>query len=222
MSKVVAPVNVQNLPPAWKDKDVLAQPLQLIHKKCLMPNIVTKGQDSVPIEVTNPTENFVTLKSGMILGNMIEVEKVYNENNPDEDVPYIDDDISICVLKTTQAKAPVPVDEDEDNFCPNIHTSDNAPLPQNVPFSKRLLQSKELRQVYEIMPKHIQDLFERSCVNLYDDQAVALDETWTEFADVFAKDDFDIGCFSGGIEHDIDTGDANPVKDVPCTNGFSR
>ena len=66
------------------------------------------------------------------------------------------------------------------------------------------------------MPKHIQDLFERSCVNLYDDQAVALGETLTEFADVFAKDDFDIGCLSGGKEHDIDTGNAKPVKAQMC------
>ena len=32
-----------------------------------------------------------------------------------------------------------------------------------------------------------------------------------DFSDVFAKKDFDIGCFSGGIEHDIDTGDSKPV-----------
>ena len=47
---------------------------------------------------------------------------------------------------------------------------------------------------------------------LYDDQAMSVGETLLEFQDVFAKDDFDIGCFSGGIEHDIDTGGSAPIK----------
>ena len=39
-------------------------------------------------------------------------------------------------------------------------------------------------------------------MHLYDDQAIAVGEMLTEFEDVFAKDDFDIGCFNGGIVHD--------------------
>ena len=48
-------------------------------------------------------------------------------------------------------------------------------------------------------------------MNLYNDQAIALGKTLIDFSDVFAKNDFDIGCFSGGIVHDIDTGDSKPV-----------
>ena len=43
------------------------------------------------------------------------------------------------------------------------------------------------------------------------------------FSDVFAKNDFDIGCFSGGIVHDIDTGDSEPVTACMCpTNPWFR
>ena len=62
------------------------------------------------------------------------------------------------------------------------------------------------------MSEHLHGLFIKSIVHLYDDQAIAVGELLSEFADVFAKGDFDIGCFNGSIVHDIDTGDAAPIK----------
>ena len=35
----------------------------------------------------------------------------------------------------------------------------------------------------------------KSIVHLYDDQAIAVSALLSEFADVFSKDDFDIGLF---------------------------
>ena len=67
-------------------------------------------------------------------------------------------------------------------------------------------------KTYDSMPEHLHGLFMKSIVHLYDDQAIAVGELLSEFADVFAKDDFDIGCFNGGIVDDIDTGDAAPIK----------
>ena len=58
-------------------------------------------------------------------------------------------------------------------------------------------------------------MFERSINLLYDDQAVLLGETLTEFADIFSKGDFDIGCFKG-LVHTIDTKDTKPVKAGMC------
>ena len=97
------------------------------------------------------------------------------------------------------------------NIASNVTTSNDAPLPMNLPLAERVLKSQELKQVYDAVPPHLKDLFERSIVNLNDDQAIALGKTLIDFSDVFAKNDFDIGCFSGGIVHDIDTGDSKPV-----------
>ena len=47
----------------------------------------------------------------------------------------------------------------------------------NPPLAERVLKSQELKQVYDTVPPHLKDLFERSIVNLYDDQAIALGET---------------------------------------------
>ena len=178
---------------------------------------MTKGTANVSVHLMNPTENFVTFKSGTLLGNLVEVKKIYEEDNPDEDVPYMDDDISVCVLKTPKAKSttkdscPANEDDEDANIASNITISDNAPLPMNPPLAERVLKSQELKQVYDTVPTHLKDLFERSIVNLPDDQAIALGKTLIDFSDVFAKNDFDIGCFSGGIVHDIDTGDSKLV-----------
>ena len=95
---------------------------------------------------------------------------------------------------------------------PNVTTTDDAPLPDKIPFEERLKKSSNLKKIYDKMPKHLHGLFEKSIVHLYDEQAIAVGEMLTEFEDVFAKDDFDIGYFNGGIVHDIDTGDAVPIK----------
>ena len=57
------------------------------------------------VHLVNPTENFVTFKSGTLLGNLVEVKEVYEEDNPDEDVPFLDDDIPVQVLKTPKDKS---------------------------------------------------------------------------------------------------------------------
>ena len=86
------------------------------------------------------------------------------------------------------------------------------PFLGKIPFKDRLKSSPNLKKIYDKMPEHLHGLFEKSVVHLYDDQAIDVGEMLTEFEDVFAKDDFDIGCFNGGIMHDIDTGDAAPIK----------
>ena len=178
---------------------------------------MTKGKAKVSVHLMNPTDNIVTFRSGPLLGNLVEVKKIYEEDNPDEDVPYLDDDISVCVPKTPKAKSTTkdshPANEDDENanIASNITTSDNAPLPTNPPLAERVLKSQEFKQVYDAVPTHLKDLFERSIVNLHDELAIALGKTLMDFSDVFAKNDFDIGCFSVGIVHDIDTGDSKPV-----------
>ena len=66
-----------------------------------------------------------------------------------------------------------------------------------------------LVEVAELVPDHIKDLFVSSRINLDEEQSVKLAQFLIEFADVFAEDDTDVGCFSA-IQHRINTGIASP------------
>ena len=96
-----------------------------------------------------------------LLGNLVKVKKVYEEDNPDEDVPYLDDDM--CVLKTPKAKSttctqdygPANEDEEDANIASNVTTSEDAPLPTNPPLAERVLKSQELKKVYDAVPVYL-------------------------------------------------------------------
>ena len=61
------------------------------------------------------------------------------------------------------------------------------------------------------IPEHLRDLYQSSCAELDDTQQNALKDLLIDFADVFSANEFDLGNFTA-LEHDIDTGDARPVK----------
>jgi hypothetical protein len=60
--------------------------------------------------------------------------------------------------------------------------------------------------------EHLQDLLERSAKELDPSEREKLAELLTEFQDVFARSEFDFGGFTA-LEHEIDTGDAHPIKE---------
>ena len=61
------------------------------------------------------------------------------------------------------------------------------------------------------MPNHMSVMFENSCENLTEEEAIIFGNLLIDFQNIFAKDDTDLGCFVG-VEHHIDTGDAKPIK----------
>ena len=67
-----------------------------------------------------------------------------------------------------------------------------------------------LEEVLKLIPVHVHGLFMRSMVNLNEEQSIELAWFLTEFADIFAKDDTDLGFFSA-IQHRINTGDRKPI-----------
>ena len=67
-----------------------------------------------------------------------------------------------------------------------------------------------LEDVMKDVPYQVKDLFERSWVNLSKEQSIVLTLFLTEFADIFAKDDTDLGCFST-VQYRIDTGHSKPI-----------
>jgi hypothetical protein len=62
-----------------------------------------------------------------------------------------------------------------------------------------------------ILPKHIEELFRLSTEGLDKNQKSEIKTLLSEYSDVFAQDDLDLGNFTE-LEHAIDTGTAKPVK----------
>lgn len=63
----------------------------------------------------------------------------------------------------------------------------------------------------ETIPEHVKKLYEHSSASLAESERTQLAELLTEFQDVFARNDQDIGCLSN-VKHRIDTGFAAPIK----------
>ncbi len=63
----------------------------------------------------------------------------------------------------------------------------------------------------EQVPDKLLDLFERSRRNLTPEQTTILAQVLSEFQDVFASHDLDLGCFTE-VKHSINTRDAAPFK----------
>ena len=90
-------------------------------------------------------------------------------------------------------------------------------IPPVPPEFSETLNIQQVHECYEsskaevTLPDHMCDLYDRSRTNLNVDQQAQLKALLTEFQDVFARDEFDLGDFSA-VEHAIDTGTAKPIK----------
>ena len=65
-----------------------------------------------------------------------------------------------------------------------------------------------------VLPSHVQDLYERSCVHLDESQRKELKQFFIANSDVFSTGDFDLGSCNL-VQHTIDTQDAEPIKFAP-------
>ena len=62
------------------------------------------------------------------------------------------------------------------------------------------------------IPDHLKELYHKSSKHLQPKEENEFAEVLHDYADVFSKDEFDIGCFNG-VKCRINTGDAEPVKE---------
>ena len=76
--------------------------------------------------------------------------------------------------------------------------------------SVRKVNVQEINEPIQL-PEHMKSLYERACENLSESECRQLGELLYEYQDVFARDDFDLGNFTE-IEHEINMGNASPVK----------
>ena len=78
-------------------------------------------------------------------------------------------------------------------------------------------QAEQVRKIapsHVDLPDHTKPLYDNSCDNLTEDQQMQLKQFLIEFEDVISKGDHDIG-LTHLVEHEIDTGDAKPIKIPP-------
>jgi len=96
--------------------------------------------------------------------------------------------------------------EEIDHFCPieTNHSGTHEIRTVNVMPHETSVRSSEI-------PKHLEDLLERSSKGLDKHQKDRLKILLTEYSDVFAEHDLDIG-YLKGISHKINTGNSPPVK----------
>jgi len=156
--------------------DMVIEPI--LKSPLFVPKSVVKNNQSI-IKVINPTDNFVTLKRKVLIGNAI----------PIADMVTLSDD-----------------------NCSNSFGLDS----QNCENQFQIRQNQINSDI--TLPSHLQSLYERSIDTLNDDQKLRLKVLLSNFSDVFAKNDFDLGHFTS-IQHKINTGDSVPTK--PMNSGIS-
>ena len=153
-----------------------------------MPYSVVTGDRTVPLTLTNITDNPVYIKAGTTMGTIGPFEGLipdaYSENMADPGKPLNVRNVSI--------------------------SGDDLPAP-NISMEDRIAQCSELRELRAQLPQHLLDLHERSSLHLDNEQSIILGKTLSEFSDVFSVNDLDLGCFKE-ITHSIDTGNHPPTK----------
>lgn len=66
-------------------------------------------------------------------------------------------------------------------------------------------------KIQEELPDKVETLWQNSSEYLNQDERVQLRQLLHKYRDIFTKDEFDIRQFQG-VEHTIDTGEAQPIK----------
>ena len=63
------------------------------------------------------------------------------------------------------------------------------------------------------LPPHLQEMYEKNSSELSSDDKFKFKTLLYEFSDIFSKDNFDLGCLTGGVEHKIQTYDERPIAE---------
>ena len=80
------------------DGNVILQPINK-HDRILMPQSVVQVNDKeVPIQLTNPTDNFITLKKGYNFGYLEEVLAIFNSSEATADEQSAESSVQRCSI----------------------------------------------------------------------------------------------------------------------------
>ncbi|XP_056003459.1 uncharacterized protein LOC130046578 [Ostrea edulis] len=151
-----------------------------------------------PCHLDKELEDFVVSPQITRLSNLLLVPHTYHTGGRSAVTCFInasDEDVSIpegsVIGSASEAGFRTPTPDIVRNVCSvaNPHTDSGAEVPE-----------------------HLKDLLDRSSKELTPEERRMLADLLNEFQDVFATGEFDFGNFTA-LEHEIDTGEARPVKE---------
>ena len=171
-------------------EDVHIQPNLKLAPKLAIPHSLVSGTEPT-VTILNLTDFFATVKKDQVVGFASQVFEV--TDNDSQTPPLVDYEVQ---SDTDDDDDYISASEEVPNLRDDSETEDED-------FSCRKLTSE--------LPEHLQDMFEKSSSGLSSEEKQQFQALLSDYQDVFAKNDNDLGCFVG-ITHRIDTGDAKPVK----------
>ena len=194
---ITVPPNSVVIAQGWFERplhgDYILQP-----KGCsivLIPSIICHAKDNNPICLVNDTDNFINLRKKCFIGIAEEIDP--------QDVEILQD--------SEQDSESTLVNENNTIITTNEHDSSDIFNVRHVSNTSKKASDKDIEQLKQTVPEHLQDLFEKSCKILSKTQSQQLANLFIEYSDIFATCDTDLGCFDA-VKHRIDTGNARPIK----------
>ena len=173
--------NVKVILQAEPNKVMALQPQ--IDTKVLIPNCIFDSGSPI-VQIVNDSDIEVNLQSDYIIGSATEVDIILSDNR-------------LMNASASQEKCSVmPETESVDLECSKIGQSEIMQV------------SKVTNSEKSEVPAHLQGLYDKSSEKLSENERKVLQSVLTDYEDVFAKDDLDIGCFKH-FDHEIDTKDSN-------------
>ena len=142
------------------------------------------------VRVLNPFPRAVTLHRKQVVGTASPVEEV-EVLEAVEDVEEVGNLSSLRRIRLATRAEDSKVDSDGVE-----------PPPQKV-FEGR-----------DLLPDHVREMFDAAALGRSEEQKQKLAELFAKNADVFSRNDTDLGC-TNLVEHVIDTGDSPPLKSAP-------
>ncbi|VDI64392.1 Hypothetical predicted protein [Mytilus galloprovincialis] len=216
------------------NSDIIIQPNYEL-KGLLTPNVVLKIGQEVSTVVRNGSNKFVTLKGGLKFGIGTEIECTipltdvneldrFSDKSLNNFEPYFVTHQAAEADRISDSLTTGSETNENSNMVPPAHTilsikADNnhsqvssQNLDKNMSDRVSVKQALSIKDMNELIPKHIQDLYSRTIKGMTLSESKDIAELLIQFQDVFAKGDMDLGLFKGEIKHRIHTGDATPVK----------
>ena len=94
-----------------------------------------------------------------------------------------------------------------------FHNVEDSDISQNDPKVRRLTRpdTSDTAPDQSPLPEKLQQIWKEGSNLLNEEESIKLRDALVEFQDVFADSDYDLGSFDA-IHHQIDTGDARPIK----------
>lgn len=190
-----------------------------------MPHIVRSSEEKPVVCLVNPTSSYKTFNKKDIIANAYEVDSVLCESKVSEaasshsetaesvlgenKVSESASSHSETVKKQVQGEK-----KEKDLLLASSHADTIIKEVQGEKMEQNLQSEKTIEEIAAEVPVHLQEVFKSSVEHLDSHQSEQLAKLLSNFADVFATNDFDL-CIFTAIEHAIDTRDAKPVK-ITC------